>query len=299
MTAESPTERARILAERAARQRVYDRDYRRRRRAERPDPPRRIMPLPALGLRRKARWAKGQHTAHRALLDKIAAEYRPTPGQPWYLPYRSAIPATKETLEYLERVRHRLRVHQTHCPVDSTHSVMLYADDVLRDLAADIDYGRELLAGLRKPGPPMPPRKWRRWTEAEARAALVEWANVCERWPGKGDLADAGLPSYGTVHRLFGGLAAVREATGWRPEDAAEGRAAAQAKAAAEPDYGPVIADADWTEEGALDRLGEWAYENDYWPEDEDLVRDPALPSPEALDRLGITVEEARRRETT
>jgi hypothetical protein len=49
-------------------------------------------------------------------------------------------------------------------------------------------------------------RKYVRWTVDSARAALAAWEEQHGRVPTARDLTDRNLPSYGTVHRLLGGL---------------------------------------------------------------------------------------------
>jgi hypothetical protein len=62
------------------------------------------------------------------------------------------------------------------------------------------------LTNLRPRKQPKPRRKWQEWTPDSAQEALTAWATEHGRRPTARDLTDPALPSYGTVHKLLGGL---------------------------------------------------------------------------------------------
>jgi len=56
-------------------------------------------------------------------------------------------------------------------------------------------------------------RKWRRWTVEDALGELAAWEDEHGRPARARDLTDPSLPSFGTVHRLFGGM--INEDSPW------------------------------------------------------------------------------------
>lgn len=305
--AETSAERTRLLADRAARQRARDRAYRARLRAARTpaeiERDRELDRKRKRAMRRRPKVSAKQAlgTAHQALgagrgiraeaeaLEKIANQRREQRGLHFSF-YYELRPELRKLRGELYDLRIRLRRQIDRCRHDDPQgwselvarrrpfqTLDEYAPAVLRGLG---EGGRDVLGHTayvdrllnRKPDG----RKYRRRPDDEALAALETWADEHGRWPTKAELTDPALPSWGTVHRRWGGLAGARK-TAEREARAREAREQREQHAAARE---VVDAERFKTLQDVRDAVEEHAYESEY-PERRHF--EDNIPAPDAI----------------
>lgn len=166
------------------------------------------------------RQAKGEVKRLRIQVDEIrlGRDVLRRRGCPWYEWHREIIVPAREALLEVRQTRRRVVLAQQRA-FQGAYGKRPHLDDRCQELEAQADEVLDDLTTLKRHAlraskakhheripTPAPRRTARRWTVDSAKEAIELWEFEHGQPPKARDLASPTMPSWGTVHKLFGGL---------------------------------------------------------------------------------------------